>query len=315
MNPVPLMKRGWGSREGAIHLRLMTGAILSVLSLTSVMAQDDLLKTKFVASLNALAAAPDAVVGVAIKDLRSGEEFIINGDEVFPQASAIKIHILAELYRQAEQGRFRLTDVVPVPASARVAGSGVLNELGTSSVAMSIRDYAVLMIVLSDNTATNLLIERVGMENVNRFLQSSGATRTKLQRVMMDLKAATEGRENIGTPRDVMIVLEKMYRGELVSKNASADMLSILRKPKDGPLRSGLPGSVDLADKAGDVDGVKCNVGIVFLQDAPYIVCVMTKLLQNEEDGPKTITEISRLTYQYFERKLNSNQFGRRLRR
>jgi beta-lactamase class A len=283
--------------------------------LTAAGAQDDLFKARFVANLKALASEPDAVVGVAIRDIRSGEEFVINGDEVFPQASAIKIHILAELYRQAEQGKFRLTEVLPVPASSRVGGSGILNELGTWSVSMSIRDYAVLMIVLSDNTATNLLIERVGMENVNRFLQSVGATSTKLQRVMMDLKAATEGKENIGTPRDVMNVLEKMYRGEIVSKTASADMLSILRKAKDGPLRAGIPETVDVADKAGDVDGVKCDVGIVFLHDAPYVICVMTKFLQKEEDGPKAITEISRLTYQYFERKVNSNQSGRRLRR
>lgn len=315
MNPVLQGERGRGNREGGIHPRWLIALFFFALSLTVATAQDDLFKEKFVSNLKARASAPDAVVGVAIKDLRSGDEFIINGDEVFPQASAIKIHVLAELYRQAEQGKYRLTDVIPVPPSARVGGSGILNELGSAGVSMSIRDYAVLMIVLSDNTATNLLIERVGMENVNRFLQSVGATRTKLQRVMMDLKAATEGRENIGTPRDVMNVLEKMYRGELVSKSASAEMLSILRKAKDGPLRAGIPESLDLADKAGDVDGVKCDVGIVFLQDAPYIICVMTKLLQSADDGPNVITGISRLTYQYFERKVNSNQFGRRLRR
>jgi beta-lactamase class A len=286
-----------------------------LLSTTSVPAQVDLFKTRFVADLKVLASAPDAVVGVAVKDLLSGEEFVINGDEVFPLASVIKIPILAELYRQAEQGELRLSDVVPVPASARAGGGPILNELGAASVSMSLRDYAILMIVLSDNTATNLLIDRVGMENVNRFLQSVGAKSTRLQRVMMDLKAATEGRENVGTPRDVMSLLEKMHHGDLVSKSSSADMLSILRKPKEGPLRSGIPEAVDLADKRGELDGVKCNVGIVFLKDAPYVICVMTKLLQNEEDGPKTITAISRLTYQYFERKINSNQYGRRLRR
>ncbi len=315
MNPLPLVIGRRGNQVGALHPWWGSIMILSLLSLSSVAAQDDLFKDKFVGSLKALASAPDAVVGVAIKDLRSGEETTINGDEVFPVASAIKIPILAEVYRQAEQGKFRLTDVVSVPSSVRAGGSGILNELGTSSVAMSIRDYAVLMIVLSDNTATNLLIDRVGMDNVNRLLQSVGATSTKLQRVMMDLKSATEGKENIGTPKDLMRVLDKMYRGELVSKGASADMLFILRKPKEGPLRAGLPETVELADKTGTVEGVKCNAGIVFLQDSPYIICVMTKLLQKEEEGPRVITEISRLTYQYFERKANSNQFGRRIRR
>lgn len=305
-------KRRWQLGGGEAGWLLM--AVLLMAS-SSAGAQEDVLKSKFLARLNSIAGSADAVVGVAVKDLRSGEEVVINGDEVFPQASAIKIHILAELYRQAEQGTVRLADVVQVPASVRVGGSGVLQELGTSSVSMSYRDYAVLMIVLSDNTATNLLIERVGMENVNRFLQSVGARATKLQRVMMDLKAATEGRENIGTPKEVMMVLEKMYKGELVSKAASADMLSILRKPKEGPLRAGIPESVDLADKRGDVEGVKCDVGVVLLPGSPYVICVMTKLLQNDGDGERMITEISRVTYQYFERKANSNEYGRRIRR
>jgi beta-lactamase class A len=252
---------------------------------------------------------------VAVKDLQTGEEILINGDEVFPQASSIKIHILAEVYRQAQQGKFRLTDLRPVPQGARVGGSGILSELGASSVTMSIRDYAVLMIVLSDNTATNLLIDLVGMENVNRLLASVGATRTKLQRVMMDLKAATEGRENIGTPAEVMSVLEKIYRGQLVGSKESEEILAILRKPKEGPIRSGVPEAIDIADKAGDVDGVKCDVGIVYLTGRPYIICVMTKLLADDRDGASFITEVSRLSYHYFERLANSNRDGRRIRR
>jgi beta-lactamase class A len=169
------------------------------------------------------------------------------------------------------------------------------------------------MIVLSDNTATNLLIRQVGMENVNKFLRSQGAVKTKLQRMMMDMKAATEGRENIGTPKEVLMILEKLYHGEIVNKKASDEMLSILQKPKDGPIRSGTPAEIIVANKEGDVEGVRCDVGIVYLPKAPYAICVMTKLLARESDGPRIIEEISRLTYQYFERKANSNQFGRRI--
>jgi beta-lactamase class A len=243
----------------------------------------------------------------------TGEKIFINENVVFPQASSIKIHILAELFHQAEEGKIRLSDVVPLPPTVRVGGSGVLNELGESSVSMSIRDYAVLMIVLSDNTATNLLIKQVGMDNVNRFLQSQGLVKTKLQRMMMDVKAAAEGRENIGTPKEVSMILEKLYRGELVSKKSSADMLLILQKPKEGPIRAGVPADITIANKEGDIEGVRCDVGIVYLPKAPYVICVMTKLLAQASDGPRIITEISRLTYQYFERRANSNQFGRRI--
>ena len=274
---------------------------------------DDPLKGQFAQRVRTIAETSDAVVGVAIKNLATGEKFSINENEIFPQASSIKIHILAELYHQADEHKIRLSDIVQLPSSVRVAGSGILNELGESSVSMSIRDYAVLMIVLSDNTATNLLNRQVGMENVNKFLRSQGAVKTKLQRMMMDMKAATEGRENIGTPKEVLMILEKLYHGEIVNKKASDEMLSILQKPKDGPIRSGTPAEIIVANKEGDVEGVRCDVGIVYLPKAPYAICVMTKLLARESDGPRIIEEISRLTYQYFERKANSNQFGRRI--
>jgi beta-lactamase class A len=276
---------------------------------------DDPLKVQFIQRLEGIAGTSNAVVGIAIKNLVTGEKFLINQNEVFPQASSIKIHILAELYHQADQGKIRLSDVLPLPSSVRVGGSGVLNELGESSVSMSIRDYAVLMIVLSDNTATNLLIKQVGMENVNKFLQAQGAEKTKLQRMMMDVKAAAEGRENIGTPKEVMMILEKMYRGEIVNKKASDEMLSILRKPKseEGPIKAGVPAEIDVAHKGGEIEGVRCDVGIVYLPKAPYVICVMTKLLSHDSDGPRIITEISRQTYDYFERRANSNQFGRRI--
>ncbi|MBI3586281.1 MAG: serine hydrolase [Ignavibacteriales bacterium] len=275
--------------------------------------QSDPLKQKFINKLSSIIDGADAVVGVAMKDLKTGEEISINADEIFPQASSIKIHILAELYRQAEQGKFHLSDVLSLPEKARVGGSGVLNELGQNSVSMSIRDYAVLMIVLSDNTATNALIDLVGMENVNKSLRALGATKTKLQRVMMDIKAAAEGRENIGTPKEVMMVLEKLYTGEIISKAASDDMLSILRNEKSGAIKAGLPPNVEVANKEGEVEGIRCDVGIVYLPQAPYLICVMTKLLAKDDDGPKIITEISRVAYSYFERKANSNQYGRRI--
>lgn len=297
----------------ALPLQLCLGTLVLLLSSFSPIRAQDLLRQRFVEKVKSIVSSSDAVVGVAMKDLTTGEELFINEDEIFPQASSIKIHILAELYRQAEEGKFKLTDITPLPESVRVGGSGVLGELGKNSVSMSLRDYAVLMIVLSDNTATNLLIEKVGMENVNRFLTSNGATKTRLQRVMMDVQAAKEGRENIGTPREVLRVLERLYRGELVGKKASEDMLAILKKPKGGALRAGIADDVELANKEGEVEGIRCDVGIVFLPESPYVLCVMTKLLLEPGDGRRVISEISRTAYGYFERKANSNQYGRRV--
>lgn len=275
--------------------------------------QTDLLKDKFLHRITSIVENADAIVGVAIKDLKSGEQVLINENEIFPQASTIKIHILAEVYKQAAEGKFKLTDIKQFPASARAGGSGILSMLGEKSVSMSIRDYCILMINLSDNSATNLLIDLIGMKSVNESLVKNGAPNTKLQRVMMDYRAAKEGRENISTPKDVMTILEKLHSGTLVNKQACDDMVAILKMGKGGSLKDGISSNVDIANKAGDVEGVRVDAGIVYLESNPYIICVMTKLLLNESDGAKIIEAISRETYNYLERKANSNQYGRRI--
>lgn len=275
--------------------------------------QPDLLREKFSDKLKSIINQSDAIIGVAIMDLQSGNRFSVNEKEIFPTASSIKIFILAEVYRQAAAGKFKLTESKSVPAASRVGGSGVLAMLGEKSVSMSIRDYCVLMMNLSDNTATNLLIDLVGMKNVNEFAKSNGCSSTKLQRVMMDIQAAIEGKENISSPADMMTILEKLNRGEIVSQQASEDMLAIMRLDKDGSLRNGIPYAIPLANKGGDIEGIKCDAGIVYLENRPYIICVMTKMLINDSDGSKLITDISRITYQFFEREANSNQYGRRI--
>lgn len=287
-------------------------AAFLLISMT-VTAQTGPLKEKFTAKIHRIADEADAVVGFVIKDLKSGERFALNETEIFPQASSIKIHILTEVYRQAAAGKFSLNDVRPLSASARVAGSGVLSMLGERTVSMSVRDYCVLMMNLSDNTATNLLIDLVGMKNVNESLVRDGATDTKLQRIMMDYQAAKEGRENIATPKDVALVLEKLYDGTSVNRAASDDMLTIMKLEKDGWIKSGVGTGVPVANKAGDIEGVKVDAAVVYLENGPYVITVMTKMLLNEPDGGRIITEISRAAYEYFERKANSNRYGRRI--
>lgn len=275
--------------------------------------QTDPLKDKMITKIKQIVEQADAVVGVAIKDIRTGDQILFNEEDIFPQASSIKIHILAEVYKQASEGKFSLTDSKQLPKSSRVGGSGILSSLGEKTVSLSIRDYCVMMIVLSDNSATNYLIDLVGMKNVNESLQKYGALKTKLQRLMMDSQAAKEGRENISTPKDVMNILEKLYSGTMVSKQSSEDMLSILKLEKDGSLKSGIPASIAIANKGGEIEGVRTDVGIVYLENNPYIICVMTKMLLHDTEGPTIITQISRETFTYFERKVNSNQYGRRI--
>src|SRR5205085_11167465 len=137
---------------------------------------------------------------------------------VFPQASTIKVAVLAELYHQAQTGKLKLTDLYTVQASDLVADSNVMGGLTPGVTRITLRDLATIMIAVSDNSAANVLIDRVGMENVNAFLNSLGLTHTRLRRKMMDLKAASEGRENVATPREMMTLLETLYRGRVLNK-------------------------------------------------------------------------------------------------
>src|SRR5205807_8905117 len=157
----------------------------------------------------------DGVAGIAIEDLTTGDHFFLHENEVFAQASSIKITVLAELYRQAQQGKLKLTDLYTVQASDLVPDSDIMGGLTPGVTRITLHDLATMMIAVSDNSATNVLIDRVGMDNVNAMLANAGVTHIKLRRKMMDLKAAGEGRENVATAREMSHLLTMIYEGKL----------------------------------------------------------------------------------------------------
>ena len=183
----------------------------------------------------------DGVMGLAAKDLTSGETFFIHGDEIMPQASSIKIAVLANLYLQAQQGKLKLAEEYTVRQEDLVTGSDIMLGLTAGVTRLTLRDLATMMVAVSDNSATNVLIRRVGMENVNAMLDSLGLHATRLRRQMMDLKAAGEGRENVSTPREMMTLLETIYRGKLLNKDMTADFIKMLSTHKESSLLQGLP--------------------------------------------------------------------------
>ena len=130
------------------------------------------LKSQFEHRVQDIAGRVDGVVGYAILDLTSGDRIGHLDRETFPTASAIKIAIVYELFKQETEGKIRLDETITLDRSKAVGGTGVLVEMGTPT--LSLRDYATLMVVLSDNTATNVVIERLGMENVTRRMQNLG---------------------------------------------------------------------------------------------------------------------------------------------
>ena len=186
---------------------------------------------------------------------RSGRKFLLHSDEVFPQASSIKIAVLAELYRQAQTGKLKLTDLYTVQASDLVPDSDIMGGLTPGVTRITLRDLATMMVAVSDNSATNVLIDRVGMENVNALMDSLGLTHTRLRRKMMDLKAAGEGRENISTPAEMMALLEDLYRGKVLNTEMTADFFKMLSTHKSSFIPRDLPEGLEDCQQAGRTRG------------------------------------------------------------
>jgi beta-lactamase class A len=253
----------------------------------------------------------DGYVGVAILDLTSGDTILYHADEVFPTASTIKVPMLCELYRQAEQGKLSLTDIYTVRTEDDVEDSTIFNGLTPGATKLTLRDLAQMVAAVSDNAATNVLIDKVGMQNVNAFLQSQSLTKTKLQRKMMDVNAAKEGRENLATPREFMMLMEAIYRGKVVNKQLTDDLLKLLSTRKNSPIQRTLGESVRVADKDGELDAVRADFGIVYAKNRPFVISVMTTYLKDDKEGEEAIGEIAEAAYSYFDRLGRSSLYGR----
>jgi beta-lactamase class A len=253
----------------------------------------------------------DGVMGVAIVDLTDGHKYLLHANDVYPQASSIKICVLAELYRQAQQGKLKLTDLYTVNAADLVQDSDIMGGLTPGVTQITLRDLATMMVAVSDNSATNVLIGRVGMDNVNAFLNAQGLRDTRLRRKMMDLKAATEGRENVSTPNEMLNLLQALYRGEILNKEMTADFFKVLSTHKDSWIPRNLPDDLKIADKPGALEGVRNDSGVIFVDKRPYVLCVMTTYLHRERDGEEAISNISLAAWRMFDRLARASEYGR----
>jgi beta-lactamase class A len=283
---------------------------------TEAAQKQKVLWSKLGSAIEAIDQQLDGVLGVAIEDLTTGQKFLLREDEVFPQASSIKIAILAELYQQSQlpagsgSHRAQLSDLYTFQPSDLVADSDIMQGLTPSVTRLTNRDLATMMVAVSDNSAANVLIDRVGMDNVNSLLESLGLSHTRLRRKMMDLRAASEGRENVSTPREMMLLLEKIYHGKVLNPEMTKDFLKVLSTHKDSWIPRNLPEGIQIANKPGSLEGVRNDSGIVFAS-RPYVICVMTAYLSNERDGEDAISRISAAAYRLFDRLGRASELGR----
>ena len=278
----------------------------------------DLLWKKLGTRVEQIAAKLDGVMGVAILDLTDGRILLRNADRVFPTASSIKIAILLELYRQdqqareGEQGKAKLNDIYSFDPKDLAEDSQIMAGLTPGVTRVTNRDLAQFVVAVSDNAAANVLIDRVGMQNVNATLRSLGLTKTMLRRKMMDIAAAGRGDENVSTPHEMARLLELIYKGKALNKEGADELIKQLKTlKKDSYLSYELPADVELADKPGSLDGVRTDSGIVFVKSRPFAISVMTAYDRDEKAAERAIGEVALGAYHYFDMRGKTSEYGR----
>ena len=213
-------------------------------------------------------------------------------------ASTIKLVIMAELMRRVHIGETSLENRITVTAQMKTGGDGILKELEPGH-SFTLKELLTLMIIISDNEATNILINFLGMEFINQMAQTMHLKQAHLGRKMMDSKAEEAGHDNYICAEDIKDVLKSIYEGTCIDKESSKMMLDILKQQQQSSrLQLYLPESVVIAHKCGDLDCVENDGGIFLLPKHPYILVVLTNEMPSNKDGREAIGKISWIVYQ-----------------
>ncbi len=264
----------------------------------------------------------DGTVGLFIRDLTSGFEIAVNPDTVFAIGSSIKIPILMTFCQAAATGRLSLDTAVTVRPADKTPGSGVLQHLD-DPVTLTVRDLANLMILLSDNTATNLCIDLVGMDKVNGLLEALGSptrgcggrwSTRKRRRFAARIRPHPGKRPaswisySRGRAWPPGLVRRPAEQVSPVTRQSRA----ILKKPKEGVIRRHLPPEIPVTHKTGGLEGVRADVGIVLVPGRPCIFAGMTNYCVHDADG-SMLAEVSRVVFDYLRVLSRSTAAGRML--
>src|SRR5256884_9071540 len=219
--------------------------------------------------------------GAFASDAAGHALFCENEDELFPSASVIKLPLVMTLYADGARGLLDLDERVVV--GDRVDGSGVLRHMRDVD-RLSLRDLAMLAIIVSDNTATNRLIERIGLERVGERLGEWGCSKTRFSRKMSDFEAAKRGNENLMTARETVSLLVRLERGECEDRATSDAVLAVLEQCQDRTmLLRYLPYGAKVPHKTGTLDESRNDAAIV-PGERPVIVAAFTRKLR--DTGP-----------------------------
>lgn len=227
----------------------------------------------------------------AYADLADGSRLEFNSHIPVVAASVIKLPVLVCAFEQAQRGLLNMEETIILRQEDKLPSCGALKAMH-SGLQVTLRDLCVLMIILSDNTATNLVIRRLGMDAVNDCMRRMGLQDSTLRRLLFDSEAAARGLENTVTAGEMLLLLEKMYRGQLLGPDTDRQLLEILKDQRlNGKMPFWLPHGVACAHKTGEDDGITHDVGIVYAP-RPFAVC----FLGQKTDPPRFEREMQDIT-------------------
>jgi beta-lactamase class A len=240
---------------------------------------------------------------VSIKLEIENASFEFRSKQVYQSASLIKIPILAEAFRQCESGKLRFEEVIPFSVNKKVGGSGVLHTL-SDLMEMTVKDLMTLMIVVSDNTATNILIDRLGMDTINEGLRQLGMEHTKLARKMMDFRAIAEGRNNFTSASDMIACLKKVAEAEVLTKSSRSDFFNIMENQQFVHKLPALinDDQIKIGNKTGELPGVEHDCAIMRYRGRTAYVAVLIDGLTENEKGATTLSQLGKLIYDYMKK-------------
>ncbi len=285
-------------------LRFVAVIVLTA-SLTQALAAD--LESR----LSPLISAHRGQVGLVVKHLKTGERFAHRADEPMATASLIKVAVMIEAYRQAEAAQLDLTKMTTLREEDKVPGSGILTQHFSAGTSLSVRDCLRLMIVYSDNTATNLVVDQIGLNATSEAMEKLGCPNTRLHAKVFraDTSIAPERSKRFGlgstTAAEMVRLLEKLHARELVSRKASEAMLDHLARCQDDTmLAQQLPKGTKLAHKTGSVGQIRTDAGIIETPGGPVAVAVLTAENENPSLGPavgnRLIAQVGKEVHDHF---------------
>ena len=253
---------------------------------------------KMTAELDGISTRSPGRVSIFLRDLRTGKTWMYHPDDLFPAASLIKVPIMIAAFYKMKDGQLSLDERLAISRRNRVGGSGSL-KWRPDGTKLAVRDLLMYMINESDNTATKMILERLGLGYVQQQFPRIGLLYTGIYEEGMSIKGGRVAHENYTTAREMTMLLEKIYKGEAVDKPSSEFMLDILKRPKAVPSRlaKGLPAGWEIAHKTGLLRQACHDSAIFFTPNGDYVMTVLTGQNQSYSQAKTLITKLAHVTF------------------